>query len=87
MVAGAGLGTFYFGALWWTVRHAGSFRRPVSSMLSSVLVRMSLALGGFYVVAGHSWQRLLLCLIGFLVGRAAVNWQLRTAAIEVAHAP
>ena len=77
LVAGAGLGAIYFGGLWWTVRRAGSFRRPAFSMLVSVLVRMSMVLGGFYLVAGDSWQRLLLCLLGFVVARAAVTWRVR----------
>ncbi len=91
LVAGTGLGAFYFGGLWWAVRHLPSFRRPASSMLASLLVRMGVALGGFYLVADHSWQRLLLCLLGFLAGRGIVGWQLRTvmrrAAAEVLHAP
>ncbi len=77
LVAGAGLGAIYFGGLWWTVRRAGAFRRPAFSMLVSVLVRMSVALGGFYLVAGDSWQRLLLCLLGFVVARAAVTRRVR----------
>ena len=89
--AGVGLGVVYFGGLWWTVRRAGSFRRPASSMLISGLVRMGLALGGFYLVGGGSWQRMLLCLFGFVVGRAAVTWWLRPVqrarASEALHAP
>ena len=91
LLAGAGLGAIYFSGLWWTVRRMGSFRRPASSMLASVLLRMSVALGGFYLVAGGSWQRLLLCLLGFLVARAAVSWYVHPApcdtATEVVHAP
>ena len=91
VLAGAGLGAIYFGGLWWTVRRASTFRRPAVSMLASVLVRMSMALGGFYLVAGDSWQRLLLCLLGFLVGRAAVSRQVRAAtrndATGILHAP
>lgn len=92
LAAGAGLGAIYFGGLWWTVRRAGSFRRPASSMLVSVLVRMTVALGGFYLVADGSWQRLLLCVAGFVGARAVVSWRLRPAmrgasAPEVLHAP
>ncbi len=91
LLAGVGLGAIYFGGLWWTVRRAGSFRRPALSMLASVIVRMAVALGGFHLVAGASWQRLLLCLLGFVVGRAAVSWWVRHAARDTAsgilHAP
>ena len=71
---GAGLGVIYFSGLWWTVRHAASFRRPALCVLVSALLRMGLALGGFYLAAGGSWQRMLLCLLGFVVVRAAVTW-------------
>jgi F1F0 ATPase subunit 2 len=75
---GAGLGAIYFGGLWWTVRHAASFRRPVLSMLVSVLLRMSIALSGFYLSAAGSLNRLLLCLLGFVIARAAVTWLARS---------
>jgi F1F0 ATPase subunit 2 len=91
---GAALGAIYFGGLWWTVRHATSFRRPVLSMLLSVLLRISATLGGFYLVAGGSWRRLLLCLLGFVVARVAVTWLTRLptpsrvgTAAEIFHAP
>ena len=91
LLAGAVLGAIYFGGLWWTVRRAGSFRRPASSMLASVLLRMTVALGGFYLVAGNSWQRLLLCLLGFVVARAVVSRQVcpatQKATTRIRHAP
>ncbi len=80
LVAGAGLGALYFGGLWWTVRHASSFRRPARSMLASALVRLGAALAGFHLVAGGSWQRLLLCLLGFVVARAVVSARVRATA-------
>lgn len=94
IAAGAGLGAIYFAGLWWTVRRAGSFRRPALSMLVSSMLRMSVTLAGFYLVASDSWQRLLLCLLGFIVARATVTWLLRPAAsfeaaatAEMRHAP
>jgi F1F0 ATPase subunit 2 len=91
---GAVLGAVYFGGLWWTVRHADSFQQPVLSMLASVMLRMGAALGGFYLVAGGSWKRLLLCLLGFVAARVAVTWLVRPrtpsrvgTAMEIVHAP
>ena len=34
---------------------------------------MSLALAGFYFVAGGHWQRLLACLLGFVIARLIVT--------------
>jgi len=92
--AGLLLGTIFFGGLWWTVRRGVASRQPALWFLGSALLRMSVALGGFYYVSGGQWQRLLLCLLGFIVARLAVIWLTRTpnetqthSAKEANHAP
>jgi hypothetical protein len=35
---------------------------------------MSVALTGFYFVAGGQWERLLACLLGFFIARMVVTW-------------
>ena len=62
-VAGGALGAMFFGGLWWTVQKALSSTRPALWFFGSLLLRMSLALAGFYFVAGGHWQRLLACLL------------------------
>ncbi|MBK7470880.1 MAG: ATP synthase subunit I [Betaproteobacteria bacterium] len=71
-VAGTALGAMFFGGLWWTVRRAVSSPRPALWVFGSLLLRMSIALSGFYVVAGGHWERLLACLLGFIVARRLV---------------
>src|SRR3990172_6823784 len=66
-VAGAGLGAFFFGGLWWTVRKVASSRRPALWFFASALLRMGIALAGFYLVAGGQWERLIACLLGFVM--------------------
>ena len=70
--AGAGLGIMFFGGLWWTIRKGVSFHRPELWFLFSMLLRTSIVLAGFYFVAAGHWQRLLLCLSGFIVARLIV---------------
>jgi F1F0 ATPase subunit 2 len=82
VAAGAGLGAIFFGGLWWTVRRAASSARPAQCIVVSALLRMSMALGGFYLVAGGHWERLLLCLVGFIAARAVVTWLTRLPAPE-----
>ncbi len=74
-VAGAMLGAMFFGGLWWTVRKAVSSPRPAAWFFVSMLLRTSLALAGMYVVSGGRWQRLLLCLLGFVMARVIVMRQ------------
>jgi hypothetical protein len=38
---------------------------------------MSIALAGFYFVSGGHWERLLLCLVGFVIARLVVTWLTR----------
>lgn len=69
LLAGALLGAMFFGGLWWTVRKGISSARPGLWFAGSLLLRMGLTLAGFYFVSAGQWQRLLLCLAGFLLAR------------------
>jgi F1F0 ATPase subunit 2 len=79
-VAGGLLGALFFGGLWWTVRKGVSSRHAALWFLGSVLARMSIALAGFYFVAGGHWERLLACLFGFVIARAIVTRLTRPSA-------
>ena len=76
-VAGVWLGAFFFGGLWWTIRKAAGSSRPARWFLGSALLRMGVATAGFYLIAGGHWERLLACLVGFLVARLFVTWLTR----------
>ncbi|MEP7244525.1 MAG: ATP synthase subunit I [Gammaproteobacteria bacterium] len=93
-VAGVMLGVMFFGGLWWTVRKGVSSRRPALWFLGGLLLRMSITVAGFYLVAGGRWERLLACLSGFVLARLLVTWLTRTsnehetrALKEASHAP
>lgn len=75
LVAGAGgaLGAVFFGGLWWTIRRGVSSPRPVLWFLGSLIVRMTIVLVGFPLVAGGHWERLLVCLLGFILARLVVT--------------
>jgi F1F0 ATPase subunit 2 len=70
-VAGALLGAIFFGGLWWTIRRGLSSRQPALLLLGSLVLRTLIAVAGFYFVSRGDWRRLLACLGGFLVARAA----------------
>ena len=72
-VAGVVLGAMFFGGLWWTVRKGVSSKQPALWFFGSLLLRTSIALAGFYFVAGGHWERLLLCLLGFVMARLIVT--------------
>ena len=72
LFAGALLGTFFFGGLWWTVQKAITSRMPALWFVGSLLLRTGVILAGFYFVAQNHWSRLVMCLLGFLIARFLV---------------
>jgi F1F0 ATPase subunit 2 len=92
-VMGVLLGGMFFGGLWWTVHKGISSKQPALLFLGSLLLRTSIVLVGFYFVARGHWERLLVCLLGFVVARLIVTWLTRAAnkptslAEEANHAP
>jgi F1F0 ATPase subunit 2 len=93
-VAGLLLGAVFFGGLWWTVRKGVPSQRPVLWFFGSLLLRMSIALAGFYFVGRGHWERLVVCLLGFVMARLIVTWLTRTSrdnqdrtTQEASHAP
>ena len=97
-VAGMALGAFFFGGLWWTVKASVDAARPGLLVFVSLLVRMGITLAGFYLVAGGDWQRLIACLLGFVLARLIITLFVsprfanqdvrpRDASPEVTHAP
>ena len=74
LAAGVLLGAVFFGGLWWTVRKGVSSKQPALWLFCSLLLRMSMTLTGFYFVSGDRWERLLLCLLGFVMARIVVTW-------------
>ena len=68
--AGLLLGLFYFGTLWLTVRHLPKTRMPALWALGSFFARTGITLFGFYLATAGHWERLLVCLLGFMVMRS-----------------
>ncbi len=71
-LAGVVLGAVFFGGLHWTVRRGSLSPRAALWFFSSLVIRMSVVLFGFYIVGHGHWERFLLCLTGFLMARFAV---------------
>jgi F1F0 ATPase subunit 2 len=72
LVTGVLLGLMFFGGLWWTVRKGVSSKQPALWFFGSLLLRTSIALTGFYFIARGHWERLLVCLLGFVMARLIV---------------
>jgi F1F0 ATPase subunit 2 len=85
LVTGVLLGAMFFGGLWWTVRKGVSSKQPAFWFLGSLLLRTSIALAG--------WERMLVCLLGFVMARLIVMRLTRASekptylAQEASHTP
>ena len=94
LVTGVLLGAIFFGGLWWTVQKGVSSKWSALWFFGSLLLRTTIALAGFYFIARGHWERLLVCLVGFITARLIVTWMTRPSgeiqtlpAQEVSHAP
>jgi F1F0 ATPase subunit 2 len=73
LCAGIFLGIGFFYSLWWTIQSGLTSKRPAILFLGSLLLRTSITLFIFYFISNGHWQRLLICLLGFLIGRFIVS--------------
>jgi len=94
LFAGILLGAIFFGGLWWTVRKGIAAKNAALCFLGSLLLRMGIVLAGFYFVGRGDWQRLVSCLLGFIIARFIVMRLTRTPiengnskSKEASHAP
>lgn len=88
LLAGMLLGALFFGGLWWTVGKGLTAKQPALWFGASMLLRSAVVLAGFYFIAGPDWQRLMLCLLGFIIARFIVMRVTGAKNIaETSHAP
>ena len=73
LLAGVLLGTFFFGGLWWTIQARSPSQWSGLLFSGSLLLRMTVAVTGFYLVSHGEWRKLVACLAGFLIARIAVT--------------
>jgi F1F0 ATPase subunit 2 len=69
LVAGIALGALFFGGLWWTIQTKIVSSYAALWLIGSMFLRTSLVLVGFYFVGHSRWDRLLVCLMGFITAR------------------
>jgi F1F0 ATPase subunit 2 len=73
LIAGGILGIIFFGGLWLTIQKALHSKKAALLFVSSFVTRIAIILTGFYYVCQHSWQKMLICLAGFLIARTIIT--------------
>jgi|SRR5690554_1165892 len=73
LFVGVVLGVIFFGGLWLTVRKGLSSKKAGLIFISSLIVRMAIVLAGFYFIGAGNWQKMMVCLGGFLIARIVIT--------------
>ena len=71
-MGGLVLGTLFFGGLWLTMKKVFTSKMPGLFFSGSFLIRAAITMIGFYYISMAHWQRLLICVLGFVVARFLV---------------
>ncbi len=70
LLIGLGLGLFYFGGLWLTIKNMNQARSPIVLTLGSFILRTgAVFLVLIYVARQGDWENILILLAGFIVSR------------------
>ena len=73
LLAGFGLGVFFYGGLWLTVRQLPVSRHPALLSLGSFWIRSAAVAAGFVFLMNRRWDFGLWLLVAFSIGRFAVS--------------
>lgn len=71
--AGLVLGVVYCALLWFAVQRLSKAQHPVLWLIGSAVPRLGIPLAGFYWVMDGQWERLIVCLTGFVLARLVVQ--------------
>ena len=79
LTTGVVLGTIFFGGLWWTVQKGMTSKWSPLWFCGSWLLRTTITVAGFLLIARGRWQQLLVSLMGFVLARLIVMRLTRVA--------
>lgn len=78
LMAGVGIGLFYFGGLWWTLKRLPGHSYPALWVLGSFLSRAGLSVTVLYWTTGGKWDQVTASLAGFILVRTVIVKRVRT---------
>lgn len=82
--SGMALGFFYYGSLWLILRRLSQLKYPALWLGLSLLLRTLVVVLVLYLLFAHSWQQLLIALLGMLVARALLVQRIKAGPRQAA---
>lgn len=77
------LGLVVFGGLWLTVRDIDRARHPAVRMLGSLLLRLGLVVGVFYLLVDYGrWQHVVAALLGFMLVKFSMILRVKRRSVD-----
>lgn len=78
-LAGCGLGAFFYGGLWWTLKRLPGMSQPQLMVLVSFLIRAAVTVAGIWYATEGQWSRVAAALAGFILLRIILTKKLDAA--------
>lgn len=69
LVAGGGIGLFFFGGLWLTLKRIPASRNPHLLLMGSFFARLGVVLAAFYALVPWGWEAMAVAMAGMLIAR------------------
>ena len=73
LLGGVGLGVFFYGGLWLTVRRLPATAHPILLTLSSFWIRTLIVVTAFVFLVRMGLEYALIAMVSFILGRLAVS--------------
>lgn len=73
LIVGFLLGIFFFGGLWYTTKKGVHSKSPALWFMLSLFIRLGITLAGFYFISNGHFERMLICLLGFMIARFIIT--------------
>lgn len=77
-------GAIFFGGLYWTLQQMDTVRHPALFMMFSLIVRLAILLGGFYLIMDGRYQNILIALVGVILTRSLLLMKFGRASTNAA---
>ena len=85
LLEGMSLGVIFYLGLWFTIKYAINSEMAALWFTFSYVLRIGSVVAGFYFMSVGNLQRLVLCLVGFIIARIIITKYTKLMIKETSH--